>query len=115
MKIPNLRFMVLVSVHDIELLCLDVFVPELTLNMKENERPTSDWYTDSFREEDLRWLLPEQLELYDEPILFECMGIYSVTGEYDYYGEYDEETDFEIIDWAAEVYKEGDEKELYCV
>jgi len=98
----TLRFMVLVSVHDIEILSVDVFYPELVLSLKENHRPTTDWFVESFGEEDLRYLLPDNLELCEEPILFEALGTYTIEGHTDYYGEYDEDTCFEMDNWVAE-------------
>ena len=94
--------MVLVSVHDIELLTVDVFVPELVLSLPDNNRPLTDWFIEAFKEEDFRELLPDYLELYTEPILFEAMGTYRIEGSTDYYGEYDEDTWFEMDDWAAD-------------
>jgi len=98
----TLRFMVLVSVHDIELLTVDVFVPELVLSLPDNHRPLTDWFIEAFKEEDFRELLPDYLELCEEPILFEAMGTYHIEGSTDYYGEYDEDTWFEMDDWAAD-------------
>lgn len=97
----TLRFMVLVSVHDIELLSVDVFVPELILELDKRSRPLTDWFAEAFSEEDLLYLLPDELELCEEPILFEALGTYTIDGYTDYYGEYDEDTCFETDDWAA--------------
>lgn len=102
MASATIRFMLLVSVHDIEILTLDVFSSELILALPDNCRPTSDWFSESFREEDLRYLLPDNFELYEEPILFEALGTYHIDGRTDYYGEYDEDTCFEMDDWAAD-------------
>ena len=98
----TLRFMVLVSVHDIELLTVDVFIPELVLSLPDNHRPLTDWFIEAFTEEDFRDLLPDHLELCEEPILFEAMGTYIIEGSTDHYGEYDEYTWFEMNDWCAD-------------
>ena len=113
----NLRFMVLVSVNDIELLTVDVFLPELVLNIDPNHRPLTDWYIESFQEEELRDLLPDNLELCEDPILFEAMGKYSVDAWQDYFGEWDQTSDFAIISWAVAFPEDypwltGDEEDL---
>ena len=98
----TLRFMVSVSAHDIELLSVDVFFPELVLSLPDNYRPLTDWFIESFSEEDLEYFLPDNFERCEEPILFEALGTYSIDGSTDYYGEYDEDTCFEMDDWAAD-------------
>ena len=113
----NVYFIARVWIEDlkinIELHNWKVFYPQLTLNMKENHRPLEDWYEEALTEEVVSYpesFIPERLELCEEPIWLEVIGTIEVTGSTDYSGEYDEEVNFDIIEWTAEI--ECDEEEL---
>ena len=111
MTTPNVRVMLRANLEDIEVLGIDVFVPELILNLKENHRTVEDWYRESIEMEDFRDWIPSEVELYcEEYIIFECMGVYSIEGRRDYLVEYDETTDFAMVDWAIEVDDEDTEE-----
>lgn len=112
----NVYFIARVWIEDlninIELHYWKVFYPELTLNLKENHRPMEDWCEEAFTEnvvDNPEFFIPDELELYEEPIWLEVIGTIEVMGSTDYYGEYDEEVNFDIIEWTAEI--ECDEEE----
>ena len=100
----NVKFLIMVNKDFYEIVEVQLFIPELVLNLPDGNRTDEDWYRESFADEDLFEFLPENLELCEETILFECLGNYSVNGyNARFTGEYDEETFFDIIDWSADV------------
>jgi hypothetical protein len=85
---------------------------ELMFNLQSNYRPIRYWIEDALNEiwiED--YILPTRFEVCEEPILYECIGNFSITGEVDYWGEYDEEYDFELKEWSVDFEDEEDKKD----
>lgn len=107
MNAPNVRVLLRASIEDVEVLNICIFIAALTLDTPDNQRPFEDWYRESLEMEDFLDLIPKEVELYcNEYILFECVGVYSITGSMDYYGEYDEETDFNMSYWTVAIDEE---------
>ncbi len=102
MKKPNMHFMVAINCHDFEIIELDVFIPQLLLELEDGHRPTEEGYKETFREsDDVCRIVADHVELCEDTILFEAIGTYSVQGSRDYWGEYDEETTFEMHQWSV--------------
>ena len=114
-KIANLHFMVLVCRQNGKIICekefIDIFEPELILDLKKTERPIEDWFCDSFEEHlllDPSQFLPENLEICEDPIFFEAIGHIEFIGHMEincsaFVEEYYESVNINIHKWSVDL------------
>ncbi len=77
--------------------------PELILELPTFHRTEQDWLEEIIGEINLNeFILPDKFEICEEPILYECIGVFSVIGSFDYWGEYEEEYDFKLEQWSCD-------------
>lgn len=85
-----------------------IFIPELQTD--DSKRSLESWYQETLREnlvDSPEGFFPdERFEVYKEPIIYEAIGEYWVTGHTDYWGEYDEDWYFDIKEWTADFEEE---------
>ena len=108
-KKANFHFMVLVCQQNGKIVCekefIDVFEPELILDLEKTKRPIEDWFNDSLEEQLFlypRSILPENIEICEDPVFVECIGHMHITcnlsGD-----EYYEDANIDIHEWSVDL------------
>ena len=86
-----------------EMFVVSCGIPELTLELPLNIRPTRDWVDEALNEIRLHeYILPNKFEVCEEPIFYEAIGEFAIRGWFNYWGEYDEEYNFTLHRWTCE-------------
>ncbi len=76
--------------------------PELILDLPPGYCTAQDWMEEALSNISLdELILPDKFEVCEEPVLYEVIGTFWVSGATDYWGEYDEDYDFDLEQWTC--------------
>lgn len=81
---------------------MNLFVPELVMDICKNCRPVFDWYMELIHElliSDPEFFFPEKFEVCQVPVLLECYGHFCASG---YVGDDYPDVNFKVHNWTVD-------------